>query len=319
MHRVRGQLDFSELLLPEGLGRNARLERISAAIDWSRIDGLVAGLHAAPEGRKAYPPLTMVKILLIQQMYDLSDPRAEEALADSLSMRRFVGLGLGDGTPDHSTISRFRGALGRAGLDEALFAEVLAQIEAQGLILKRGTLMDATLVKAAAAEPSRAAGMGAKSAVDPDADWTKKGGKAHFGYKAHIGADEGTGIVRRARLTPAKIWESEVADALISGDEAAVYGDKAYEKAARRARLKAAGIKDRIMHRGHRYAKVSGWRARRNALIAPIRAGVERIFGTWKHMWGYRRARYLSLPRNATQLRLIATAWNIQKAATLGP
>lgn len=317
MHREQGQLDFVDWALPDGLGRNGRLEAVSAAIDWGPVAALLGGLHAAPAGRKAFAPLIMVRILLLQQFYDLSDPRAEEALSDSLSMRRFVGLGIGDGTPDHSTISRFRKLLRETGLDAAVFAEVLGQIEARGLILKKGALLDATLVRAAAAAPPRSAGMGAKGATDPDADWTRKNGKAHYGYKAHIGVDEGSGIVRRAVLTPAKVSESEVAEALIVGDERAVYGDKAYEQRARRARLKAAGTRDRIMHRGHRYASVSGWAARRNRLIAPIRAGVERVFGSWKRCWGYRRVRYFSLAANATQLRLLATAWNLRKAAAL--
>lgn len=320
MHRVQGQMDFAEAMLPEGLGRNDRLERIAAVLDWERIGALVSGLHAAPEGRRAWPPLTMLRILLLQQWYDLSDPRAEEVLSDSLAMRRFVGLGLADGTPDHSTICRFRALLRETGLDEALFAEVLAQIEAQGLVLKQGTLMDATIVKAAARAPDRDRGMGAKGDVDRDADWTRKGGKAWYGYKAHIGVDQGTGIVRRAQLTPAKTWESEVADALIAGDERAVYGDKAYEKRARRERLRAAGIKDRIMHRGHRYQRrPTRWQAKRNRLIAPIRSAVERVFGSWKRCWGYRRVRYFSLAANTTQLRLMATAWNLQKAVALSP
>lgn len=318
MHRQQGQLDFADGFVPEALGRNGRLEGIAAAIDWDRIGALVAGVHSAREGRRAYPPLVMVKVLLLQQWYDLSDPRAEEALSDSLAMRRFVGLGLSEGTPDHSTICRFRALLRRAGLDQALFDEVLAQIEARGLVVRHGTLMDATLPKAAAAAPARESGLGAKGVVDPDAGWMRKGGRSDYGYKAHVGVDQDTGIVRRAFLTPAKTWESEVADALICGDERAVYGDKAYEKQARRQALRAQGIKDRIMHRGHRYErKVTSWKARRNTLIAPIRAGVERIFGSWKRCWGYRRVRYFSLAANTTQLLLLATAWNLRKAAAL--
>lgn len=115
MHRDHGQLDFAEAMAPEGMGRNARLEAISDAIDWSRLDRLVSALRAAAEGRKASPPLAMLRIVLLRQWRDLLDPRAEEALSDSLSMRRFAGLGLGDGAPDRSTISRFRKALREAG------------------------------------------------------------------------------------------------------------------------------------------------------------------------------------------------------------
>lgn len=318
MHRSSGQTGLIESWLDPQLGRNERLDRIDAAIDWQAVDRLVSQLHAAPEGRKAYPPLVMVKALLLQQWYGLSDPRLEEALSDTLSFRRFVGLGLEDGTPDHSTVSRFRTALGTAGLDQALFDEIAGQLDRAGLILKRGTLLDATIVAAQARKTSYAEGAGKKGAADPDADWTRKGGKSHYGYKAHVAVDEGSGLIRRAILTPAKTYESEVADALIIGDERAVYGDKAYEHKERRRRLRAAGIKDRIMHRSHKnQSGLPHWQQRRNTLIAPVRAAVERVFGTLKRGYGYVRVRYFSLSRNFTQLRLLAIAYNLKRAAVL--
>ena len=180
MHRDAGQLDFADGFVPAALGRNARLDRIASAIDWEPLEALASRVHAAPEGRKAYPPLVMVKVLLLQQFYGLSDPRAEEVLSDSLSMRRFVGLGMADGTPDHTTIRRFRRRLRESGLDQALFDAVLAQLDARGRSLRTGALMDATLVEAAARRPGREAGMGAKGEADPDADWTRKNGKAYY-------------------------------------------------------------------------------------------------------------------------------------------
>jgi IS5 family transposase len=318
MHRVSGQPSFLDAMIEaEGLGRNAELEAIDAVIVWRDLAGVVAGLYAAPEGRPSYPPLVMVKALLIQQWYGLSDPRLEFLLRDSLSMRRFVGLAASEGAPDHSTVSRFRGALREAGLDETLFAALNLQLEERGLMVKAGTILDATLVKAAAARP-REGVAGAKHPREPDADWTRKNGKSHFGYKAHVGVDQGSGLIRKARLTPAKTAESLVADGLVSGDETAIYADKAYEHKGRRAALKQAGIKDRIMHRSHKnQAALPIWQARRNRLIAPIRAGVERVFAVWKRWWGYDRVRYVGLERNQTQLALICIAYNIKKAAKL--
>ena len=100
MHRDMGQPSLAEVLVSETLGQNQRLERIAAAVDWDRLGQVVAGVHAAPRGRPSYPPLLMVKVLLLQQWYTLSDPQLEEALGDRLSFRRFVGLGLQDDTPD---------------------------------------------------------------------------------------------------------------------------------------------------------------------------------------------------------------------------
>lgn len=318
MHRMSGQPSFLDAMIEaEGLGRNVELDAIDDAIVWDDLERVVAQLYSAREGRPSYPPLVMVKALLVQQWYGLSDPRLEFLLRDSLSMRRFVGLSASEGTPDHTTVSRFRGALREQGLDEALFAALNRQLEERGLVVKAGTILDATLVKAAVAQPRKEA-TGAKSPREPDADWTIKNGRSHFGYKAHIGVDRGSGLIRQAKLTPAKTAESLVADGLISGDEAAVYADKAYEHKGRRAALKAAGIKDRIMHRSHKnQTALPIWQARRNRLIAPIRAGVERVFAVWKRWWGYDRVRYVGLDRNQTQLALICLAYNVRKTASL--
>ena len=173
MHREMGHQGLAESLLPEELGQNRRLERISEIVEWERFEGLVSGVYSAREGRPSYPPLTMVKVLLLEQWYNLSDPQMEEALGDRISFRRFVGLGLQDDTPDHSTISRFRTALEELGLSEKLFEELGAQLERLGLVLKQGTLMDATLVEAQVKKPPMSAGSGAKSPNDPDADWRR--------------------------------------------------------------------------------------------------------------------------------------------------
>ena len=320
MHRSSGQGDLGQVWLSAKLGRNTRLERIAGAFDWAAVEALVSGVYASRTGRPSFAPLTMVKALLLQQWYGLSDPGLEEALSDRLSFRSFVGLDLSADTPDHSTISRFRKVLREQGLDAALFAEIERQLDAKGLLVKAGTLMDATVVEAAARKPPARspAERGTKGSVDPDADWTRKGSRSFYGYKAHLGVDQGSGLIRRAVLTPAKVYESQVAEALITGDERAVYGDRAYEHRDRRARLKAAGIKDRILHRSHKNQLcLPPWQAARNRLIGPIRAAVERTFGTLKRSYGYRRVRYRSLAANLLQLRFLCIAFNLRKADAL--
>lgn len=320
MHRQTGRPSFAEEWIPEELGRNGTLERIDAVLDWERIGAVVAEVHAAPEGRPAYPPLTMLKVMLLQQWYDASDPAMEEALRDRISFRRFAGLGWEDGTPDHSTISRFRTQLTRRGLAERVFAEVGRQLEERGLLVRQGTLVDATIIEAQAKRPPIRRGPGARSETDRDAAWTRKGGGAHFGYQAHIGMDGGSGLLRKALLTPANVNESEVADRLLSGDERALYADKAYESKARRTRLRSLGVKDRIMHRSHKNQRaLPHWQRRRNALIARVRAPVEQVFGTLKRGYGYRRVRYMGLERNATELWLKCTAYNLRRAVRLLP
>lgn len=320
MQREMGRPSLAEALLPETLGQNERLERIAAAMDWERLGQVVAGIYASGEGRPSYPPLLMVKVLLLEQWYNLSDVQMEEALGDRLSFRRFVGLGLQDDTPDHSTISRFRKELAERGLSERLFAELQTQLEERGLLVKRGTLLDATLVEAQVRRPSPDAGLGTQSEKDPDADWTRSGStrRAHFGYKLHVGMDWGSGLVRRAELTPAKVAESAVADRLVCGDELAVYGDRAYESKRRRAWLKSQGIDDCIMHRSHKnQSGLPTWQQERNAAIRPVRALVEKVFGTLKRSYGYWRVRYRGLERNAVEMWLKLLAYNQRKVVAL--
>src|SRR5436190_10344525 len=141
-----GQLGFAEAFLARGLGANAVLDKIAGLVKWHRFEKLLGKVRAGQSGRPPYEALGMFKALLLQQWYGLSDPGLEEALGDRLSFRRFVGLALDEGAPDHSTLSRFRKALRERGLDRDLFAEIERQLSAKGLLVKTGTLMDATLV-----------------------------------------------------------------------------------------------------------------------------------------------------------------------------
>lgn len=313
-----GQLGWTEAFMVPGLGVNAKLEKIDGLVKWYRFEKLLARVRPGETGRPPYAALAMFKALLLQQWYGLSDPGLEEALNDRLSFRRFCRFALDENTPDETTICRFRQALIGAGLHNRLLAELNRQLDARGVLLRQGTMIDATLVAAQAAPPSLAAGAGAKSPVDQDADWTKQNGKAHFGYKAHVAMDQGSRLIRCAILTPAKIYESEVADRLIAGDERAVYADRAYEHKERRRQLRALGIKDRIMHRSHKnQPSLPHWQKRRNALISPVRASIEHLFGVMKRSYGYRRVRYFSLERNALQLELLCIALNLRRAAVL--
>jgi IS5 family transposase len=316
-----GQLGLAEAFMAKGLGSNARLEKIGGLVDWSRFEGLLSKVRPGETGRPPYRALAMFKALLLQQWYGLSDPGLEEALGDRLSFRRFCGFALDETTPDETTLCRFRQALIAAGLSDRLLEELNRQLDGRGLMLKQGTMIDATLVAAQARPPAAAAdGTAGQSAHDRDANWTRQQGKSHFGYKAHVAMDQGSRLIRRATLTPAKVYESQVADSLIIGDEKAVYADRAYEQKARRRRLKAMGIKDRIMHRSHKHqAALPRWQQRRNRLIAPIRASVEHLFATLKRCYGYRRVRYFRLDRNALHLELLCMALNLRRAAVLLP
>ncbi|MEY9403180.1 IS5 family transposase [Bradyrhizobium japonicum] len=232
-----GQPSFVEALMPKGAGANAALDRLADLVKWYRFEKLIGHLRdeGAP-GRPGYPVLVLFRAVLLQSLYGLSERELEEALGDRLSFKRFVGLSLEDTTPDHTVLNRFRNQLVEQGLLEKLFGELDRQLENAGVILKRGTMLDATLIQAVSAPPKED-----RPSNDPDARFAKRQGKSGstFGYKAHVGVDEGSGLIRAVLTTPANINDTTPADGLIRGDEAVVWADAAYDTHARRARRKA--------------------------------------------------------------------------------
>ena len=312
------QLSLAEALLDPRMGLRGRLKALSEVIDWTALGALAAQVRSGEVGRRPYAPLAMLKALYLASLYDLSDPALEEALIDRVSFRLFCGFGLDEGTPDETTLCRFRQDCAAAGVLEAAFAEVSRQLDAKQLIVRKGTLLDATIVAAATRRPPVRAGAKPALEREPGASFTRKGGNSHFGYRLHIAADAGSGLIRRLALTPAHVNESSVAEALICGDEQAVYADKGYENKRRRAALKARGIKDRIMHRSHKnQAALPYWQQRRNALIAPKRAPVEAIFGSFKRLYGRTRVRYCDFRRNLADFYRLATLYNLRRAISL--
>jgi IS5 family transposase len=310
------QLGLADSIVQRRGKKTAWLERLDAALDWRALETIVGGVYASREGGRAYPPLTCVKLLLLQQWYGLSDEGLEAAVDDRLSFRRFAGIPLAESVPDHSSVWRFREELARRGLAGRLLAEVNRQLDAKGLVLRRGTLIDATILEAAVRPPGGDAGEVAGR--DPQAGWTRKNGKSRFGYKAHVAVDEGSGLVREAVMTPADVHDSVPADGLVQGDEEAVYADKAYDGEARRAGLRERGIEPRIMYQARRNRPLKPWQAAFNKAVAPVRAGVERLFATMKRAYGYRRVRYLGLARNDVQLQVLCSAINLRRALALG-
>jgi len=312
------QLSLAEALADPRLGANARLEAIAAAIDWAPLERLAEGVRGGPMGRRPYRAGPMIRALYLQMLYGLSDPGLEEALVDRLSFRRFCGFGLDEATPDETTICRFRGAAARKGVMQACFEEVNRQLDARGLIVRSGTLMDATLLAAASRKPDIRKGKGARTEREPGASWTRKNGRSHFGYRVHVATDQAFNLIRKIILTPAHVAESPVAESLILGDEKAVYADKGYENKKRRARLKARGVKDRICHRSHKHQKeLPHWQTQRNRLIARRRALVEQVFGTSRRVFGYTRARSTNFIINLADAFRLATVFNLRRVAGL--
>jgi len=310
-----GQLGFAEAFLGGGtLGSSGALDRIALLVKWYRFEKLLVGFNHGGAGHPGWPVLVLFKALVVQSLYGLSDRELEEALADRLSFRRFCGLSLEEAIPDHTVLNRFRNTLVGRGLLDTLFEELDRQLEKAGVTVKRGTMLDATLIEAVA----RPGGDG-RSVVDTDARFggpRKKGGFI-FGYKAHVGVDMGSGLIRAVTTTPANVNDTTPADALIRGDEVEVYADAAYDTHARRARLRAAGVKPRIARRPNKHHPQSPRIKRFNRLVARRRAAVETTFATFKQRMRLTRIRYAGLAKATGQIMLAAIAFNMRRWAAL--
>lgn len=310
------QVGFGDEVLLSRVPEDHFLVQVERQIDWAPLDALLAGAYA-PVGRDSAPPLVCLKMLLLEQWYDLSDPACEAACRDRLSFMRFLGIGLSDAVPDETTLSRFRKRLREAGLDARLFEAVNRQLEARNLFIKRGTLIDATIVPSARKPPRSDQG---PNSADPQAGFAVRKGKGvTHGYKVHLGVDQGSEFVRAAHVTPGQVHDSQVAEELIQFDEQAVYADKAYDDARRRERLRECGIEDGILHKAYRNRPLSAAKRRRNRHLMPIRAAIEHVFADWKCRRTLRRCRYVGLRQNQLHAWVLATAHNLRRLVVLDP
>jgi transposase, IS5 family len=215
------QMNLAEVLLDPRMGLGGRLKALLEVIDWRPLGNLSSRVRTGDVGRKPYEPRAVLKALYLASLYDLSDPQLEETLIDRVSFRLFCGFALTASTPDETTLCRFRNDCAAAGGLAAAFEEVNRQLAAKGLVVRKGTLMDATIVTAASRRPAVTAGSKPDLPREPGASFTRKNGRSHFGYRLHVGVDAGSNLIRRLAFTPAHINDSTVADALICGDEKA--------------------------------------------------------------------------------------------------
>jgi IS5 family transposase len=307
-----GQMGFGDLEANFRVPDGHFLKKIDDQIDWQPFQKLLEPLYHPTLGRRSHPPVMMFKALLLQQWYNLSDPRLEEAICDRLSFQRFLGLSFKDPVPDETRICRFRNLLAQAGLGERLFAVLEEQLQAKGLIVRRGSLIDATLIKAQSHPTPKG-----ESNPDPEADWTRRGKDGHFGYKVHLSVDQGSDLIRHLALTPASASESHLFEEMVKGDEGAVFADGAYAKDARKAALRSRGVFCGIINRPWRYRPISDKQKRRNKFFSRVRRAVERIIGTLKRHYRMERCRYLGRLRNLNHFWLKGMCYNLKKMLVL--
>jgi IS5 family transposase len=290
---------------------NDFLDRLNELVDWTPVQERLEGMFTATTGRLPKPPLVVFKMLLLQHCYNLSDPQCEELVKDRLSWRKFVGLSFEETVPDETTLVRFRQRLLDHGLQDKLLALINAQLEKKNLILKRVTLVDATLVAAARRVPPK------DSKGDDDADFTVKRGQPHYGYKAHVAVDENHTIIRSADLSAASVHDSKRFEAVVRGDEKMVVADKAYWSAERSGWLARRGIENGILRKAFRGQPLGEPGERINRFLSSVRCGVEKVFGHWKRSLGYRRVRYVGWARNRLELEIKCICWNLKRLVNL--
>jgi len=282
----------------EKKGKITRRERFLAEMDavipWSRLLALIEPHYPkAGNGTQPKPMEQMLRIYFMQNWFNLSDPQAEDSLYDIESMRRFAGIELlGHDIPDETTILRFRHLLEQHQLTERIFAEIRSLLEEKRLLLKSGTIVDATII---AAPPST---KNEQKARDPEMHQAKKGKDWHFGMKAHIGTDR-HGIVHSLSTTAANVSDITQMPELLHGEEREVFGDQAYWSEAHRQAALAKGIRYRVNRRSPHLSEYQRFINRRRSAA---RARVEHVFHVVKCLWGFSKVRYRGLAKNTARL-----------------
>jgi transposase, IS5 family len=292
-------------------GKVTRRERFLAEMDavvpWARLVALIAPHYPKAEG-PGRPPLgleKMLRIYCLQQWFNLSDPQAEDAIYDSESMRRFARVELGhDTVPDETTILRFRHLLEQHGLTAALFETIKTQLVEKQLLLKAGTIVDATIIAAPTSTKN------ATQTRDPEMHQTRKGNAWHFGMKLHIGTDR-KGRVHTVTATDAAQADITPLPHLLHGKETVVYGDQAYWKEADRVAYAARGIRYRMNRRPTSHRPLTVRQRAINRARSRTRARGEHPLHVVKRLWGFGKVRYRGLAKN------LARPWTMFALANL--
>jgi IS5 family transposase len=304
------QLTFSEAEYHHKKRKTRRelfLERMEKLIPWKQLEKKVARYYPKGEnGRPPYPLSSMLRVHCMQLFYNLSDPAMEDALYEIESMRRFAGLRLSDRLPDETTILKFRHFLESHGLGKVLFKEVNKHLEKNGLMLREGSIVDATIIAA----PSSTKNSSGKR--DPEMHQTRKGKQWYFGMKMHIGVDDTLGLIHSIDTTPANISDIAVADRLLHGEEKRVFGDAGYRGVMKRPEhAHRNGTEWFIARRPGERHSLDELRAEAEKLKAGIRAKVEHPFRYIKRVFGYDKVRYRGLAKNSNRLHLLAAFSNL--------
>ena len=293
--------------------REKFLSRMEEVIPWAKLLAVIEPHY--PKGERGRPPVgleRMLRVYFLQQWYGLADEALEDALYDSQALQQFARIDLSaEGVPDATTLLNFRHLLETHDLCKGLFSAINADLTARGLLLREGTLVDATLI---AAPPST---KNKEKKRDPEMHQTKKGNQWYFGMKAHIGVDADSGLVHTVTTTPANEADVEVVDELLHGKEEVVYGDAGYTGADKRVvrknlrwEIAAKRGKVQAMKEGRAKRAIE----KREKHKASIRARVEHPFRVIKRQFGLMKVRFRGLAKNTAHLITLFALSNLWMA-----
>jgi len=276
-------------------------------VPWGELCSVIEPHY--PKAGNGRPPVgleRMLRMYFVQHWFNLADAACEDALLDSTALRRFVGIDLGrERVPDATTLLKFRRLLEKHKLGEALFAKVGEVLQASGLKVGTGTIVDATIIGAPSSTKN------ADKQRDPEMHQTRKGQQWFFGMKLHIGVDSQTGLAHSAVVTAANVHDKHPLPDLLHGQEERVYGDCAYAAQQALMRAKAPGAQD-FTNKPVRKGSVTEELERMvNRAKSRVRARVEHVFGVVKRLWGFDKVRYRGLAKNATRAFVVTALANI--------
>ena len=274
------------------------LEEMEQVVPWRKLCALIEPHY--PKAGNGRPPVgleRMLRMYFLQQWFNLSDPAVEEALYDSVVMRNFVGIDLGqEPVPDETTMCKFRHLLEEHGLGGEMLETVNLYLEDKGVRITTGTIVDATILHAPSSTKNR------EQKRDPEMHQTKKGNQWYFGMKAHVAVDSNTKLIHTAVVTPANVADATVLPELLHGEETKVWGDQAYRGQSEVIQQCAPRGQDCTQRRYRYKNQVDEVEREKNRTKSQVRSKVEHVFGVMKLKFGVSKVRYRGLLKNANRL-----------------
>ena len=292
--------------------RDVFLATMEEIVPWQDLCAVIEPYY--PKPGKGRPPVgleRMLRMYFVQHWFNLADQACEEALLDSTALRRFVGIDLGcERVPDGTTLLKFRRLLEQHELGKQLFATVGQVLQAKGLKVGVGTIVDATIISAPSSTKNE------YKARDPEMRQTRKGQQWYFGMKLHIGVDSRSGLAHSAVVTAANVHDKHALPELLHGAEQRVYGDSAYASQGALIASKAPQAKDFTCQRVRKRGQIDEVERAKNRIKSKVRARVEHVFAVLKRLWGFAKVRYRGLEKNATRSFVALGLANIYLART---